>query len=492
MTKGKESISRKSFLRLAGMATVGTAVATTVGCSPKGGASGYGLDTGPIEFTKETDVLIIGTGGAGFFAAYAPTKAGLSTIMVEKSASYGGDTMISAGLMPINGTVAQEQQGIVDKSAEEVIEIYKDNINAHRLPEFLKMRIRNYVRVANIWTEEMGVEWTEFDPGYTKHFHVAAPGMGNQHAILDPLYKTVVANGAEVLFETKAISLIVDEDDKPVGLRTLDTITGEYIDIKAKKICIASGGFACNQEMIATYLPNWASARMITYTSMGEGILMAVPLGAGLEDMDSYTTMTMDNDKISCASFYGPMIHVNPEGKRFCNEFKQHKVGQFIHDSQWTHLWTIFDEQLLNGADHIKYAVTNVINEEGRTVKADTIEELAELMFVPPAALAETMKNYNEMALAGEDTEFEKTVDQFLLPLSGPFYAAITRPIRYKTNGGLRIDMNSQVTNDADTPITNLFAAGSVTGICSPNVHDVCGCGLHAGEMMVKQLEEEA
>ncbi len=93
------------------------------------------------------------------------------------------------------------------------------------------------------------------------------------------------------------------------------------------------------------------------------------------------------------------------------------------------------------------------------------------------------------MCKAGEDPEFGRKL--YLEPLSPPYYAAYAVPVRYKTNGGLRIDEHCRLIDAADRPIPNVFAAGSCSGTVSPNVAPVVASGLYAGEQIVEELRTE-
>jgi fumarate reductase flavoprotein subunit len=119
-----------------------------------------------------------------------------------------------------------------------------------------------------------------------------------------------------------------------------------------------------------------------------------------------------------------------------------------------------------------------------------TLGELAALTNIPADKLEGTVKRYNAMCETGEDPEFGRKL--YLEPLGPPYYAAYAVPVRYKTNGGLRIDDHCRVVNAADDPIVNVFAAGSCSGTVSPNVAPVVASGLYAGEQIVAELKGEA
>jgi predicted oxidoreductase len=115
-----------------------------------------------------------------------------------------------------------------------------------------------------------------------------------------------------------------------------------------------------------------------------------------------------------------------------------------------------------------------------------TIEELAAKTLLPLAQLKATIEKYNSDAKAGTDTEFKKAY--FFKPLNPPYYAIKNRVVRYKTNGGLAINEKCQVVDKANNPIPNLYAAGSCQGETTPNVHDVCAIGMHAGQNIAMAL----
>ena len=484
--KKKEGINRRQFLRIAGMATAGAAVSSAAGCRGAGSGSADSLAGGEIEFTKETDALVIGSGGAGLWATYELTKAGVSTLVVEKEPSWGGDTILACGVLPVHGTVVQEQQGIEDLSPEETWEAYKERYADARVPELHKTVYLNAPRAINIWTEEFGVEWMPMDPdSYTKFFHIFAPGMQNDHLGFEKIYN-FCAESNEFMFETRAMAFIIDQDDRPVGLRVRDEVTGEYTDIRFKKCLLATGDWVSNQEMIAKYLPSWTKAPAVTNASMGEGIQMAQALGAETTSMDSVANLMSDFAPVVVWGFYESLIHVFPNGERICNENAIFNAPGLAHEEGYTFWWSVFDEALPEGYFKNSYQTRA---KRGNVVTADTVEELAAKMMVPVETLKATVEKYNTDAEAGEDTVFGKSFG--FTPLKAPFYALKNRVVRYKTNGGLRIDKDCRVLNRFDEAIPNVYAAGSCQGETTPNVHDVSAIGMHAGQVMAAELTEE-
>jgi fumarate reductase flavoprotein subunit len=467
------------------MSAVATGVA--VGCGGQQQETGDHLVGGGISFDRATDVLIIGAGGAGLWAAYAATEAGVSTVVVDKASTYGGDTILSCGVMPVHGTKAQEAQGVEDKGADYWWDKSPIYSTGDRVPKLREISFTHSAKCVDIWTEKLGVEWMPFEKGYSYYFHVPAPGMGNVNRLLAPLFKSVENAGADFLFDTRALAFILDEGDRVVGARVRDEVSGAVSDIRARKILIATGDFIANQEKIAKNLPEWSMLPSTTFNSMGEGLDMALSVGASLENMDRPSNLTSDNAAVVVWGYWGPVLHVTPLGDRFVNENHGHDVAGELHKTGHLHWYCIFDDQLVNSQR--RHSV-EVLKRLGRVHRAHTLGELAALTNSPADKLEGTVKRYNAMCETGEDPEFGRKL--YLEPLGPPYYAAYAVPVRYKTNGGLRIDDHCRVVNAADDPIVNVFAAGSCSGTVSPNVAPVVASGLYAGEQIVAELKGEA
>lgn len=62
------------------------------------------------------DVVVVGSGAAGLTAALTASSAGLSVIVIEKSAVWGGTTALSEGMVWIPGSRQANQRGVRDRS----------------------------------------------------------------------------------------------------------------------------------------------------------------------------------------------------------------------------------------------------------------------------------------------------------------------------------------------------------------------------------------
>ena len=107
------------------------------------------------------------------------------------------------------------------------------------------------------------------------------------------------------------------------------------------------------------------------------------------------------------------------------------------------------------------YDVLQNAIDRGFVYKADTIEELAGMIGIDPAVLAETISNYNSLCEAGEDTECGKPADFLDAIGAGPYYAIAMSSYSYNTVGGLDINDKFQVLNTDGAVMEGLFCVGS-------------------------------
>jgi len=81
------------------------------------------------------DVVVVGAGGAGMSAALAAAHHGLDTVLVEKSAHFGGSTARSGGGVWIPGNYALQAAGQVDAGDREAARTYLDSIVGDVVPK---------------------------------------------------------------------------------------------------------------------------------------------------------------------------------------------------------------------------------------------------------------------------------------------------------------------------------------------------------------------
>ncbi len=120
-------------------------------------------------FDHVVDVLVIGSGGGGMTAALTAQAAGLDTLVVEKSAHFGGSTALSGGGIWVPGAPSQRREGYVPDPEETFV--YLKRITGGLVDD---ARLRTYVEAAPQMMEflEQRSDWLEFvwKPGYADYY----------------------------------------------------------------------------------------------------------------------------------------------------------------------------------------------------------------------------------------------------------------------------------------------------------------------------------
>ena len=147
-------------------------------------------------------------------------------------------------------------------------------------------------------------------------------------------------------------------------------------------------------------------------------------------------------------------LYVTPDGERFMNETEFHFVRtRKLMDLGFNDVWAITDQT----NDRVEASV-----EAGQAFKADSLEELAELVGIDATALTETVTQYNALSEAGEDTDFNKDA-QYMQAVEGPTYYALKLFMGNSGSiGGLVTTIDGEVLNNNDEIIEGLYAAGEV------------------------------
>lgn len=411
----------------------------------------------------DTDVVIIGAGGAGMTAAINTAQAGKDVILLEKMPYAGGNTTKATGGMNAAETHYQAEQGI-DDSVEQFVEDTMEgghNINDKDLVTTLAENSAEAID----WLDSIGAPLPKvsFSGGATNaRIHAPEDGSGVGAYLVTSLLKKMDELDINVMYDTKATSLI-SKDGTVTGVKAESKDT-EYT-INAKAVILATGGFGNNEDMIVQYRKDLkgtvtTSAPGIT----GDGIVMAEDVGADLVDIEQiqlHPTVEQKTSMLITESVRGDgAILVNQDGKRFTDELLTRDVVSAAELEQpGSYAYIIFDQRLRDGLKAIeKYVSTGI------TVQGDTIEELAEKIDVDPATLAETLKNWNQYVADQNDPDFGRTTGMDHDLSQAPFYAIKIAPGIHHTMGGVHIDTDAQVIDKDGNPIPGLFAAGEVVG----------------------------
>ena len=297
---------------------------------------------------------------------------------------------------------------------------------------------------------------------------------------IDKLQKRIQEKNGRIMTDTRATDLMV-EDGKVVGVKATQA-NGTKLVIRANDgVVMASGGFGANTQMIKKYNTYWTEiADDIKTTNspalVGDGIEMGEKAGAQLVGMGFVQLMPIGDPK-SGALLTGLIVppenfvFVNQQGKRFVDECgSRDMLTKSFFDNGGT-VYMIADEQIRQTAANTSYETIEREIKEGIIIQADTLEELAEKIGVPPAELVNTIRQYNACVDQGYDPECHKSA--FGLKVEqAPFYATPRQPSVHHTMGGLKIDTRARVINKGGDIIPGLYAAGEVVG------------GIHAGNRL--------
>lgn len=430
-------------------------------------------DEGPKEEkTIDTEIVIIGAGGAGMTAAIMLQQAGKDFVILEKMPYVGGNTTKATGGMNASETHYQKEQGIEDSNALFAADTMK---GGHALNDSSLVAVMaNSSAGAIDWLDTIGAELPKisFSGGASvNRIHAPADGSGVGAYLVDRFSAKLNELGVKVMLETAATELLTDEDGKIAGVKAVGP--DAMYTINARAVILASGGFGANEAMYTTYRPDLKGTVTTNAPgATGDGIVMAQALGADLVDIEQiqlHPTVEQTTSILITESVRGDgAILVNQGGVRFTNELlTRDAVSAAELAQEGSYAYIIFDQKL---RDNLK-AVEKYVK-SGITVQADTIEGLAEQLGIDPATLAKTLNDWNEIVKNQRDTQFGRTTGMKEDLTTAPYYAIKIAPGIHHTMGGVKINTAAEVINTEGTAIPGLFAAG-----------EVCG-GVHGGNRL--------
>ena len=445
----------------------------------------------------DTDIVIVGAGGAGMTAAIAAANEGRDVVIVESQAMVGGNSVRATGGMNAAKTPAQDENEFneaagVEKTLETAASEWADNeaitalantvaeqwaayqanpegyfdsvelmeldtlIGGHGIndPALVEALCSNSADAID-WLAEQGIELTSvssFGGASVKRIHRPVDSEGKTISVgsyMIPLLQSKCEElGVEILLNT------IEATDK----------NGAAVTVNAKAVILATGGFGANLDMVVEYKPDLAGFMTTNAPgAQGQGIDMAVAIGAGTVDMDQiqiHPTVEANTAALITEGLRGDgAILVNAEGNRFTDEVGTRDVVSAAEIAQTgSYSWLVIDQAMVDASSVIQGYIKN-----GYTVSGETYEELAEAMGVDAAAFAATMEKWNAAVAAGVDEEFGRT--SFANPLdTAPYYAIKVTAGIHHTMGGLTINPQTQVLAGDGTVIDGLYAAGEVTG----------------------------
>ncbi|HHV78560.1 MAG TPA: flavocytochrome c [Firmicutes bacterium] len=418
----------------------------------------------PRVEVKEADVVVVGAGGAGLAAAVTAAENGARVIVVEKMPMIGGNTLRATGGVNAAGTKYQQAMGISDSPEIHYQDTMKGGYNKN-IPELVRTMVNEAPKAVD-WLISLGADLTRvgISGGSTNaRSHGPKDGSAVGPEIMKALKAAADAkkDQIEILLETRATEILM-KDGKAVGIKAQGK-NGE-IQVNAKAVILATGGFGANPDMVAKYQPRLKGFDTTNQPgATGDGITMAQAVGAALiqmEEIQTHPTVVPKKGIMITEGVRGEgAILVNRQGKRFVDELQTRDVvSEAILKQEGGTAFLVFDQQV---RDNLKAIETYV--KQGLITEANSVEELAKALKIDEKALAATVTAYNGFVKAKKDAEFGRKHMKGALTKS-KFYAVEVTPAVHHTMGGVRINTRAEVLKEDGTAIPGLFAAGEVTG----------------------------
>lgn len=429
------------------------------------------------QWNRQTDVVVIGGGLAGYCAALEAAMQGASVLLLEKQAETGGSTVLSGGFLAFAGTDMQRDAGIEDDDGRLLDDLKKagGGENDERL---LQVYVDHQL-AAYAWLRKIGIAFKPVQLSSAQSVPRTHPV--DPQALMARLHELASETGrVEVVLNAPAHRLVRDAPDGQV-IGVLATIAGGPNAVRARRgVVLAAGGFSRNHDWLKNFVPH--EARAVRYGgkgNTGDGLRMACALGAGLRDMgfikgtfgfhpDAAIKEGRDWTKLPV---YRGAVAVNKHGKRFVDESKSYKLlGDAVLQQPDALAYQIFDEAIMDGAsDGVPPFDFRSAQRRGLVHQADTLSMLGGKIGVDPAALAATVAHYNESVSRGKDPDFGRDglsthYGRLVTIERPPFYAYPSTSGLIATYCGLTVDPATRVLDVFGEPIERLYAAGELMG----------------------------
>ncbi|UWG99047.1 FAD-dependent oxidoreductase [Dehalobacter sp. DCM] len=436
---------------------------------------------------NQADVVVVGSGATGLAAALTAAEGGAKVILFEKQKSTGGTSNFFEGTFAVESELQRPKY--ITYSRDEAFHAIMDFSHWRANPRL----VRNIVNESSetiSWLIKEGVEFVEatinmIDSPMTYH-HVKGYGA----ALVKVLTMRAKEQGIDIRVGTPVTGLLKDGNNV---CGVIYEENDEEIEVEAKAVVIGTGGFANNKEWIKKYTGFDLDVNVVAVGStdkMGDGIRIAMEIGAATDNMgllELYAAgpggpgFDMKNAlELACAQ---PDLWVDPKGERFCDEtiaFHDSPLGNANAKHKEGYTWRLFDDSIKQiliekGVDknvgmenppgtRLVNLEKEIAAAEGREqtefFSADSVEELAVKIGVDPEVLQATVDEYNRYCAKGHDDLFAKE-QKYLRPLIGPrFYAGRCRTVFLGTQGGLKINYNTEVLDKKEKVIGGLYAGG--------------------------------
>ena len=506
------------------------------------------IDEAAITETIDTDIVIVGAGNGGMFAAAYAAANGLNFRVIEQNSAVQ-DTRHWYGAID---SAAAKEAGVpaTDKAKllSEISRYASGKCDQRVVKTWINESAAMHDFMRGILEDQFG--WTcEFTSGA----EAAWPAENAEHNT-DYLYPVQEHNyrqsesesglqrnealqqyieelGYSIDFKTSLAKLEKDADGRVTGIIAQSTEDGHFIRYNANDgVLLACGGFPGNPYMMEQLDPLGTSvttACSYSPSDKGYGIRAAVWAGANLDKEAApmlfdrgIVAPGVDGGYVESESAFGgkafpgtirqynpgtqPFLKVNRNGERFANEScpyndivyaAAHQPGRvyaqicdanILEDAKRFH--TIgCSAQTRNGGEAYLQSKMDEAIEAGALFKCDTIEELADkLGFTGEAkdTFLATIDRYNELYDNQNDVDFGKPAYRLSAIRQAPFYGCWLGASLLCTEQGIAINEKGQALDNDNKPMPGLYVTGDMSGSFFANNYPCLMAGVAMGRTL--------
>ena len=511
------------------------------------------IDEAAITETVDTDILIVGAGNGGIFAAAYAAANGLNFRVIEQNGNvqdtrhwYGAIDSAAAkeaGEKPADRAklLSEISRYASGKCDQRVVKTWINESAA--MHDFMRSILEDKYGWTCDFTSGAEAAWpaenAEHNTDYLfpvqEHNYMAsesASGKPRNELLLQYIQEL----GYDVDFKTSLAKLEKDSTGRITGIIAQSTEDDHFIRYNANKgVLLACGGFPGNPYMMEQLDPLGTSvttACSYSPADKGYGIRAAVWAGANLDKEAApmlfdrgIVAPGVDGGYVASDSAFGgkafpgpirqynpgtqPFLKVNRNGERFANESSPyndivyaaaHQPGRVyaqicdanvLEDAKRFHTIGCSAQTRNAGAEYIQKQMDNA-EKEGVFFKADTIEELADkLGFTGEAkdTFLATVERYNELYDKQNDEDFGKPAYRLSAIRTAPFYGCWLGASLLCTEQGIAINDKGQALDNDNKPMPGLYVTGDMSGSFFANNYPCLMAGVAMGRTLTYAIK---
>ena len=506
------------------------------------------IDETAITETVDTDILIVGAGNGGMFAAAYAAANGLNFRVIEQNANvqdtrhwYGAIDSAAAkeaGEKPADRAklLSEISRYASGKCDQRVVKTWINESAA--MHDFMRSILEDkYGWVCDFtsgteaaWPAENAEHNTDYLYPVQEHNYMAsesASGLPRNELLLQYIQEL----GYDVDFKTSLAKLEKNSDGRITGIIAQSTEDDHFIRYNANQgVLLACGGFPGNPYMMEQLDPLGTSvttACSYSPADKGYGIRAAVWAGANLDKEAApmlfdrgIVAPGVDAGYVDSDSAFGgkafpgkirqynpgtqPFLKVNRNGERFANEScpyndivyaAAHQPGRvyaqicdanILEDAKRFHTIGCSAQTRNGGEKYIQGKMDEAI-EAGALFKCDTLDELADKMGFTGAAketFLATVERYNELYDKQNDEDFGKPAYRLSAIRTAPFYGCWLGASLLTTEQGIAINEKGQALDNNNQPMEGLYITGDMSGSFFANNYPCLMAGVAMGRTL--------